>query len=92
MSDFGGITGGLSGQLCSGCVRRQREQRAVGLIRQYHRCEVTAEYRNMTNTLDPGTGTGVFSCSEKKKPPVKAVFLKSWFIELAGLINRGCRV
>lgn len=92
MSDFSGVTGGLSGQLCSGCVRRQCEQRAVGLIRQYHRGEVTAEYRNITNTLDPGAGTGVFSCSEKKKPPVKAVFPESWFIGLAGSINRGNRV
>lgn len=74
MSDFGGVTGSVSGQLCSGGVRRQCEQRAVGLIRQYHHCEVTAEYRNMTNTLDPGTGTGVFSCPEKKKPPGEVAF------------------
>lgn len=33
ISDFGGVTGSVSGQLCSGYVRRQREQRAVGLIR-----------------------------------------------------------
>lgn len=66
MSDFGGITGGLSGQLCSGCVRRQREQRAVGLIRQYHRCEVTAEYRNMTNTLDQDGDRRIFLFRKEK--------------------------
>lgn len=76
MSDFSGVTVSVSGQLCAGGVRWQREQRAVGFIRQYHHCKLTAEYRNMTNTLDLSTGIGVFSCSEKKKPPVKAVFSK----------------
>lgn len=77
MSDFSGITGGLSGQLCAGGVRRQCEQRAIRFIRQYPNREVTAESAgNMINTLDQRSRNSVFSCSEKKKPPVKAVFLK----------------